>query len=210
MRDNQDEVTRRSAYGRASPALQPTCLRVGSVPQGTSLRLRDGVPEWRFSTSRKRASRARHTHHRPAGEAVAMNLHRTHARRTAAARAGFSTSTGASGSMRLSGCPRRHGLCRRAVVAGPTRWRRSGRARSCQCCGPYRGCGRSLCCARCSAVTPGFPTICAAPWSAAESGLWQALHGPERGRHLPAGTPARSARSVGLYRHWAGTRRVDC
>ena len=69
--------------------------------------------------------------------------------------------------MRLSGCPRRHS--RRAVVAGPTRWRRSGRARSCQCCGPYRGCGRSLCCARCSAVTPGFPTICAAPWSA-ESG----------------------------------------
>jgi hypothetical protein len=47
--------------------------------------------------------------------------------------------------MWLSGCPRGHS--RRAVVAGPTRWRRSGRARSCQCCGLYRGCGRSLCCA---------------------------------------------------------------
>jgi len=44
--DNQDDsarqsgwVTRRSAYGRASPALQPTCASA-RFPRGTSLRLR--------------------------------------------------------------------------------------------------------------------------------------------------------------------------
>jgi len=55
----------------------------------------------RFSTSRKRPPRARHVHHRSAGEIV-YEPPTDHTRQTAAAKAGFSISTGA----RLDGDPR--------------------------------------------------------------------------------------------------------
>lgn len=89
-----------SAGGRAKPDRRLTTASA-RFPWGTSLRLRDDVPEWRFSTSRKRPS-VPGTHITDQQARLYMNLHRTHTRQTAAARAGFSTSTGA----RLDADPR--------------------------------------------------------------------------------------------------------
>ena len=91
--------------------------------------------------------------------------------------------------MRLPGCPRRHS--RRAVVAGPTRWWRSGRARSCRCCGPSRGCGRSLCCGDAAPSCRVFRR--SAPHLGASGPPMAGTAWPGEGRDLPAGTPAWSA-----------------
>ena len=144
----------------------------------------------KFSTSRKRASRARHTHHRPAGEIVheppqnprpadGRGQSRLQHQHRSPARCGS------------PGCPRRHS--RRAVVAGPTRWRRSGRARSCQCYGPYRGCGRITVLREMQRRHAGFsddlqPHLGAPRPAMAGGTTWSG-----EGRHLPAGTPAQSA-----------------
>ena len=168
------QVSLRSGFARP-----PADLRVGSVPQGTSLRLRDGVPEWRFSTSRKRASRARHTHHRPAGEIVHVLLQQP------MPWAGWPRPEQASapapepGSMRLSGCPRRHS--RRALVAGPTRWRRSGESEILPMLRAIPGLRPiTVWPARRSAVTPGFSDDLRRTLERRVPAMVGTRHGPER------------------------------
>ena len=91
-----------------------------------------------------------------------MDLRRSHSRQIAAAKAGFSTSTGA----RLDadpGCPRKSRPGVAAVV--PIRSLLSGRPRSCHYWRPAPDCGRLRFLPRCSAGTPASPVKSAARWS---------------------------------------------
>ena len=196
-------MTRRSAYGRASPALQPTCASA-RFPRGTSLRLRDGVPEWRFSTSRKRASRARHTHHRPAGEIVheppqnprpadGRGQSRLQHQHRSPARCGSPDALADTAAAQSSPARPVGGVLGErdpANVAGHT------------------GVAADHCAARDAAPSRRVFRR-SAPHLGAPSPAMAGTTWSGEGRHLPAGTPARSARSVGLHRH-CGTRRVDC
>ena len=126
-----------------------------------------------------------------------MNLRRTHTREIAAAKAGFSTSTGA----RLDADPRLPSQKRTATRPAPCpiRWRRSGTARSCRCCEPAPGLRPITMLREMQRRHAGFPDDLRRTLER-RIRLWQALHGPEREVIFRQEHPPGQQGSVGFHR----------